>query len=84
MVAACAYAAVSRRASGRTGTRPGLKSGLDGELKSGSVMPNVKFSSSFVALIVPPTFTLWLPAVYDTSALTPMFVSFRSCDTVAG
>ena len=44
----------------------------------------MKFSSSLVALIVPPSFTLWVPAVYDTSAFTPKFVSFRSCDTLAG
>ena len=29
-----------------------------GSLKPGSVMPNVKFSSSFVALMVPPNFRL--------------------------
>ena len=40
-----------------------------GELNVGSVKPSVKFSSSFVALIVPPTFTLWRPAVYDDVGL---------------
>src|ERR1035437_2084472 len=48
-----------------------------GELTVGSVKPSVKFSASFVALMVPPTFTLWLPAAYARSALIPRFVSFR-------
>src|SRR5947207_3086971 len=34
-----------------------------GELKDGSVKPIVKFSFSFVALMDPPTFTLWSPMV---------------------
>ena len=36
-------------------------------------MPNVKCSCSFVALIVPPNFTLCAPVVIDRSTLTPMF-----------
>src|SRR5260221_14299963 len=34
-----------------------------GELRVGSVNPIEKRSSSFVALIVPPNFRLWLPVV---------------------
>jgi len=53
-------------------------------LKPGSVKPIVKFSSSLVALMVPPSFTLCAPVVYDRSALMPTFVSVRSCETEAG
>ena len=51
---------------------------------AGSVIPNVNFSCSLVAPMVPPNFTLCAPAVTDMSAFTPMFVSFRSWLTVAG
>ncbi len=62
------------------GAKSGLKlpfsSANDGSV--GSVMPNVNRSCSCVAPIVPPNFTLWLPAVIVKSALTPMFCSVRS------
>src|ERR1700682_1628281 len=55
-----------------------------GELNAGSVKPRVKFSSSFVAPIAPPTLKLWWPDVYARSAFAPRFVRLRFCDTVAG
>jgi hypothetical protein len=55
-----------------------------GEFTVGSVRPSEKFSVNFVALIVPPNFTLCAPREYETSILAPIFRSSRFCAAVPG
>ncbi len=46
-----------------------MNSSLSGSFSAGSVSPSEKFSVNFVALTVPPNFTLCAPCVYEMSHL---------------